>query len=88
MGVKEVRLYRRRFDPLLLGGVAATAAGLAAFLAIARPSSGQACGISYGVGAFLVKLVVSDVNGGLSGLFTNWADLRACRGRPGRLLAE
>jgi drug/metabolite transporter (DMT)-like permease len=31
----------RRFDPVLLGGVLATAAGVAAFLAIARPSTGH-----------------------------------------------
>ncbi len=102
---------RKRFDPLLMAGILATAGGVAGFLAIARPSSGQtsvgfyvvlplgaglaagvagclavahrnpnvrpvalalACGISYGVGAFLVKLVVSDVSGGLSAIFTNW----------------
>lgn len=102
---------KRRFDPLLMGGVVASAGGVAGFLAIARPSSGQAsvgfhvvlplaaglaagvaaclaaarrspsvrpvalalaCGISYGVGAFLVKLVIADINGGLSALLTNW----------------
>jgi drug/metabolite transporter (DMT)-like permease len=31
-----------------------------------------ACGISYGVAAFLVKLVVSDVSGGLPALLTDW----------------
>ena len=31
-----------------------------------------ACGISYGVAAFLVKLVVSDVSGGLPGLLSSW----------------
>jgi drug/metabolite transporter (DMT)-like permease len=31
-----------------------------------------ACGINYGVAAFLVKLVVSDVSGGLVGLLTDW----------------
>jgi hypothetical protein len=31
-----------------------------------------ACGINYGVAAFLVKLVVSDVSGGLTGLLTDW----------------
>ena len=48
-------------------------------LAIARRSStlrplalALACGICYGVSAFLVKLVVSDVGGGLIGLFTDW----------------
>ena len=102
---------RKRFDPVLLGGVLATAVGVAGFLVIARPSNGQstvgfsvvlplaagltaavigclavasrnenlrplalalACGICYGVAAFLVKLVVSDVSGGLTGLLTDW----------------
>lgn len=102
---------RRRFDPLMIAGVVASAAGIAGFLAIARPSSGAssvgflavlplaaglaagvagclavarhhpglrpvaialACGICYGVGAFLVKLVVSDVGGGLPGVLTDW----------------
>jgi drug/metabolite transporter (DMT)-like permease len=102
---------RRRWDPVLLGGVIATAIGVAAFLVIARPSNGRssvsflvvlplaagliaavvgclavarrnealrplalalACGINYGVAAFLVKLVVSDVSGGLPGLLTDW----------------
>jgi drug/metabolite transporter (DMT)-like permease len=31
-----------------------------------------ACGISYGVSAFLVKLVVSDTSGGLPHIFTDW----------------
>jgi drug/metabolite transporter (DMT)-like permease len=31
-----------------------------------------ACGINYGVAAFLVKLVVSDVSGGLPALLTDW----------------
>jgi drug/metabolite transporter (DMT)-like permease len=31
-----------------------------------------ACGISYGVSAFLVKLVVSNVSGGLPTILTNW----------------
>ena len=100
---------RKRFDPVLLGGVLATAVGVAGFLVIARPSNGQstvgfsvvlplaagltaavigclavasrnenlrplalalACGICYGVAAFLVKLVVSDVSGGLTGRST------------------
>jgi drug/metabolite transporter (DMT)-like permease len=102
---------RHLFDPVLLGGVVATAVGVAGFLVIAHPSSGQssvgfavvlplaaglaagvagclalarrhanlrplalalACGICYGVAAFLVKLVVSDTSGGLSGLLTDW----------------
>jgi drug/metabolite transporter (DMT)-like permease len=102
---------RRRFDPVLFGGVLGTAIGIAGFLAIARPSAGRtsvgfivilplaiglvaavtgclvlsrrsdnlrplalalACGICYGVAAFLVKLVVSDLSGGLTGLLTDW----------------
>ncbi len=102
---------RRRWDSVLIGGVIATAVGVAAFLVIARPSNGRstvsflvvlplaaglgaavvaclavarrnetlrplalalACGINYGVAAFLVKLVVSDVSGGLPGLLTDW----------------
>ena len=102
---------RNRWDPGLLGGVIAAAAGVAGFLAIARPTNGNstvsfivvlplgaglaaavigclavaarsetlrplalalACGINYGVAAFLVKLVVSDVSGGLVGLLTDW----------------
>jgi drug/metabolite transporter (DMT)-like permease len=102
---------RRRFDPVLLGGVVGTAAGIAGFLIIANPSEGRssvgfvvvvplgaglvgaiaacltvarrhpgirplalalACGICYGVSAFLVKLVVSDGGGGLTGLLTDW----------------
>ncbi len=31
-----------------------------------------ACGICYGISAFLVKLVVSNVSGGLPGIFTHW----------------
>ncbi|HYZ53968.1 MAG TPA: DMT family transporter, partial [Streptosporangiaceae bacterium] len=31
-----------------------------------------ACGICYGVAAFLVKLVTGDFSGGLSHLFTSW----------------
>ncbi len=102
---------RRRLDPIILCGVIATAAGVAGFLAIGRPSTGQstvsffavlplaaglaacvagclavarrnrnlrplalalACGICYGTAAFLVKLVVSDVSGGLPHLLTDW----------------
>jgi drug/metabolite transporter (DMT)-like permease len=102
---------RRRWDPLLIGGVIATAAGLAGFLAIAQPTNGQssvgffailplaaglgaavvgclalarrndfwrplalalACGINYGVAAFLVKILVTDVSGGLSAILTDW----------------
>lgn len=102
---------RRRFDPILLTGVAGTAAGIAGFLIIANPSPGRssvgaltvlplgaglaaalagslalarrqaryrplalalACGICYGVAAFLVKLVISDVGAGLGALLTDW----------------
>ena len=102
---------RRRWDSVLLGGVIATAVGVATFLVIASPSNGRtsvgflvvlplgaglaaavvgclmvaqrsdtlrplalalACGINYGVAAFLVKLVVSDVSGGLPALLTDW----------------
>jgi drug/metabolite transporter (DMT)-like permease len=102
---------RRRWDAVLIGGVIASAAGVAGFLVIASPSNGNgsvgfavvlplaaglgaavvgclavarrstvlrplalalACGINYGVAAFLVKLVVSDVHGGLGGLLTDW----------------
>jgi hypothetical protein len=102
---------RKRWDSVLIGGVAATAIGVAGFLVIARPSSGQssvsfhvvlplaaglavavvgclavsarsenlrplalalACGINYGVAAFLVKLLVSDVSGGLIGVLSDW----------------
>ncbi len=102
---------RKRWDPVLLGGVVATATGIAGFLVIARPSSGQsqvsfhvvlplatglaagvlaclmiaarnenlrplalalACGINYGAAAFLVKLVVTDVSGGLPSLLSDW----------------
>lgn len=102
---------RRRFDPVLLGGVVGTAAGIAGFLIIANPSPGGsavafwtvlplgaglaaalaaclayagrqtryrplalalACGICYGVAAFLVKLVISDVGAGFGELLTDW----------------
>jgi drug/metabolite transporter (DMT)-like permease len=101
---------RHRFDPTLLGGVIATAVGVAGFLAIGRPTNGHssvgffvvlplaaglaalvagclavarrheglrplalalACGICYGVAAFLIKLVVSHP-GGLAGILTDW----------------
>jgi drug/metabolite transporter (DMT)-like permease len=102
---------RRRWDPIILAGVAAAAAGVAGFLAIARPSGGRttvslisvlpiamllavaligclvvgrrndnvrplvlalACGIDYGVAAFVVKLLTADFSGGLPHVFTNW----------------
>jgi drug/metabolite transporter (DMT)-like permease len=101
---------KRRYDATLLGGVVATAAGVAAFLVIGRPTNGNssvgffvvlplaaglavavagclavarrseslrplalalACGINYGVAAFLIKLVVSHP-GGLAGILTDW----------------
>jgi drug/metabolite transporter (DMT)-like permease len=102
---------RHRFDPIILGGVVATVAGVAGFLIIGRPTSGVstvsffvvlplaaglvaciagclavakrnddlrplalalACGICYGTSAFLVKIVVSDVHGGLPHVLTDW----------------
>jgi drug/metabolite transporter (DMT)-like permease len=102
---------RHRFDPVILGGVLATAAGVAGFLVIGRPTNGVstisfyvvlplaaglvaciagcltvarrnddlrplalalACGICYGTAAFLVKLVVTDVSGGLPHLLSDW----------------
>jgi drug/metabolite transporter (DMT)-like permease len=102
---------RRVWDRILLGGVIATAVGVAGFLIIAHPSNGSssvgfyvvlplaaglaaavigclavarryanlrplalalACGINYGVAAFLVKIVISDLNGGLPRLLTDW----------------
>jgi drug/metabolite transporter (DMT)-like permease len=61
--------------PLAAGLVVA----LAGCLVVARRSKtaqplalALACGICYGVSAFLVKLVVSDVSGGLPHLFTHW----------------
>ncbi|MBO0825507.1 MAG: DMT family transporter [Actinobacteria bacterium] len=102
---------RHRLDPIVGGGVLAVAAGVAAFLAIARPASGRssvgflvvlplaaglaaavggcllvarrsdtvrplalalACGICYGVAAFLIKLVVSPTGAGLTAVLTDW----------------
>jgi hypothetical protein len=99
---------RRVWDPQLLLGVVACAAGIGGFLAIAQPSDGKtnvgffvilplaaglaggvggclalarrsetlrplalalACGICYGVSAFLVKMVVGR---GFPGLLTDW----------------
>jgi hypothetical protein len=58
---------------------AGLAAGVVGCLAVAARSDflrplalALACGINYGVAAFLVKLVVSDVSGGLVGLLTDW----------------
>jgi drug/metabolite transporter (DMT)-like permease len=102
---------RKRWDPIMLGGVAACAAGVAGFLAISQPSAGKstvgiivvlplgagflvavagclavahrskslrplalalACGICYGVSAFLIKIVTAEFGSGLSHLLTNW----------------
>lgn len=102
---------RHRWDAVLIGGVVASAVGVAGFLLVAQPTKGRtsvgfevvlplavglvaaiagclavarrsdtlrplalalACGICYGVAAFLVKLVVSDVSGGLPALLTDW----------------
>jgi drug/metabolite transporter (DMT)-like permease len=102
---------RRRFDPVIFSGVLATAAGVAGFLVIGRPTNGVAtvgffvvlplaaglvaciagclavakrsddlrplalalaCGICYGTAAFLVKLVVTDVSGGLPHVLSDW----------------
>jgi drug/metabolite transporter (DMT)-like permease len=102
---------RRRFDPVLLGGVIACVAGVAGFLAIARPTGGRsmvsfdvmlplaaglaaamagcavlahrsrdvrplalalACGICYGVSAFLVKVLTAEFGSGLSAVLTSW----------------
>jgi drug/metabolite transporter (DMT)-like permease len=103
---------RHGYDPTLLGGVFAAAAGVAAFLAIARPANGHssvgffvvlplaaglaaavgacllaaryskdnvralalalACGICFGIAAFLVKLVVSPTGTGITGIVTDW----------------
>jgi hypothetical protein len=99
-----------RWDGAILMGVVTCAAGVAAFLAIARPSGGGsaisplaaaplaaglaaavagclvlagasrrlrplalalACGINYGVAAFLVKIITSGY-GGLAQLLTHW----------------
>lgn len=101
----------RRWDPVLLAGIAAATAGVVGFLAIGQPSSGQthvsfgilpplaaglivvvggcltvasgqrslqplalalACGVNYGVAAFVVKLLTSEFGGGPGALFTNW----------------
>jgi drug/metabolite transporter (DMT)-like permease len=60
----------------LAAGLAAAVVGC---LAVARRNQALrplalalACGINYGVAAFLVKLVVSDVSGGLTGVLTDW----------------
>lgn len=54
-------------------------AALAACLAVSRRSAtlkplalALACGICYGVAAFLVKLVISDVGAGIGALLTDW----------------
>lgn len=64
---------------VLLPLAAGLLVALAACLVVARRSKtaqplalALACGICYGVSAFLVKLVVSDVSGGLPHIFTHW----------------
>ena len=58
---------------------AGLAAGICGCLVVARRSDALrplalalACGINYGVAAFLVKVVVSPHHGGLVGILTNW----------------
>jgi drug/metabolite transporter (DMT)-like permease len=102
---------RHRWDPAMLVGVFAAAAGVAGFLAIARPSGGRAavsfiavvplaaglgvvlagclavarrhetarplalalaCGVVYGVAAFVVKLLTADFSGGPPQVFGHW----------------
>lgn len=61
--------------PLGAGLAAAVVGCLAVAMrnAFLRPLAlALACGINYGVAAFLVKLIVSDVSGGLPGLLTDW----------------
>ena len=66
------------FDVVLPLGAGLAAAVVACLLVAGRYQNlrplalALACGINYGVAAFLVKLVVSDVSGGLAGLLTNW----------------
>ena len=101
----------RHADLAVFTGVAATALGVAGFLAIGQPSGGSThasfsilpplvivivvlvggclavaarydnvrplalalgCGVCYGVAAFAIKLVTSDFDHGLAGLFSNW----------------
>jgi hypothetical protein len=105
------RAGRARETRIAFAGVAATAIGVAGFLAIGRPSNGTsqvslgvfpplaiglaalvggclavaarnrslrplalalACGVSYGVAAFSVKLLTAEFGGGLGEVFTNW----------------
>jgi drug/metabolite transporter (DMT)-like permease len=102
---------RKRWDPVMFGGVIACAAGVGGFLVIARPSGGTttvtfivvlplaaglaaamagcavlarlnrdvrplalalACGICYGVSAFLVKVLTAEFGTGVGAVFTNW----------------
>lgn len=108
---KTPRPGGRRADVAVFTGVAATALGVAGFLAIGQPSGGSThasfsilpplvivivvlvggclavaarydnvrplalalgCGVCYGVAAFAIKLVTSDFDHGLAGLFSNW----------------
>jgi drug/metabolite transporter (DMT)-like permease len=64
---------------VILPLAAGLAAGVVGCLALARRSDflrplalALACGINYGVAAFLVKIVVTDVSGGLPVVLTDW----------------
>jgi drug/metabolite transporter (DMT)-like permease len=72
-GVSSVGFY------VVLPLGAGLAAAVVGCLAVARRSRSLrplalalACGICYGVSAFLVKLVVSDLSGGLHGILADW----------------
>jgi drug/metabolite transporter (DMT)-like permease len=72
-GVSSVRFY------VILPLAAGLTAGVAGCLVVARRHEvlrplalALACGICYGVAAFLVKLVVSDASGGLVSILTDW----------------
>ena len=64
---------------VILPLAAGLGAGVVGCLALARRSEflrplalALACGINYGVAAFLVKIVVTDVSGGLPAVLTDW----------------
>lgn len=102
---------RKRWDPVIFAGAAASAAGVAGFLVIAHPTGGRttvsvaivlplavalavlvagclvvarrnqqmrplalalACGLNYGVAAFVVKLLTAEFGSGLSYVLTSW----------------
>lgn len=102
---------RKRWDPVIFAGAAASAAGVAGFLVIAHPTGGRttvsvaivlplavalavlvagclvvarrnqqmrplalalACGLNYGVAAFVVKLLTAEFGSGLSHVLTSW----------------